>query len=76
MVGRYNQAHRRMTAAEASGEFMSAENREGWEVIIPHRIEAGEIRRVKALPQMLGWRYFPGQKAGRLAAAQALKSLH
>ena len=61
-VGHYNQAHRQMTAAEAAREFMSAESREGWEVIIPRRIEAGEVRRVKALPQVLGWRYFPGAK--------------
>lgn len=61
-VGHYGQAHRRLTAAGAAREFMSAEGREGWEVIIPRRIEAGEIHRVKALPQVLGWRYFPGAK--------------
>lgn len=61
-VGRYNQAHRRMTAAEAVAEFMGAENREGWEVIIPRRIGAKEIHRVKQLPQVLGWRFFPGAK--------------
>src|SRR6266576_400536 len=50
-VGHYNQAHRRMSAAEAITEFMVAENREGWEVIIPRRIAAKEIHRVKLLPQ-------------------------
>src|SRR5689334_9808446 len=34
-VGHYHQCHRQMTAAEAVAEFMSAESREGWEVIIP-----------------------------------------
>lgn len=33
---------------------------EGFEVIVPRRIEPGEITRVKALPQVLGWRYMPG----------------
>jgi hypothetical protein len=62
LVGHYNQAHRWMTAAEAAAEFMAAENREGWEVIIPRRIEAKEIHRTKPLPQALGWRYFPEAK--------------
>ena len=61
-VGHYNQAHRQMTAVEAVAVFMSSESREGWEVIIPRRIEAREIHRTKALPQLLGWRYFPDAK--------------
>lgn len=61
-VGHYNQSHRKMTAAEAVAEFLSADNCEGWEVIIPRRIEAKEIHRVKSLPQVIGWRYFPGAK--------------
>jgi hypothetical protein len=42
-VGHYNQAHQPMMAAEAVAEFMSSEAREGWEVIIPGRINAKEI---------------------------------
>jgi hypothetical protein len=61
-VGHYNQAHRSMSAAEAIAEFMGAENREGWEVIIPRRISAKEIHRVKLLPQTVGWKYFPEAK--------------
>lgn len=33
---------------------------EGFEVVIPRRIDASEIIRVKALPQVVGWRYRPG----------------
>lgn len=33
---------------------------EGYEVVIPRRIEPSEIIRVKALPQVVGWRYSPG----------------
>lgn len=33
---------------------------EGFEVIVPRRIAPGEILRVKALPQVVGWRYRPG----------------
>ena len=62
LVGHYNQAHREMSAAEAVSVFMSAENREGWEVLIPRRILAKEIHRIKLLPQTVGWRYFPDAK--------------
>lgn len=33
---------------------------EGYQVVIPRKIEPGEIIRVKALPQVVGWRYMPG----------------
>jgi hypothetical protein len=59
-VGHYGQAHRWMTAVEAVAEFMKAESREGWEVVIPRRVEASEIHRVRRLPQVVGWRYNPG----------------
>ena len=59
-VGHYGRAHRPMTAAEAVAEFLGPESREGWEVIIPRRIAAQEIHRVRSLPQVVGWRYFPG----------------
>jgi len=59
-VGHYNQQHRRMTAAEAAVVFMASASREGWEVIIPRRIDAAEIHRVRTLPQVVGWRYMPG----------------
>jgi hypothetical protein len=61
-VGHYSQTHRPMTAAEAVAEFLTAESREGWEVVIPRRIAASEIHRVRSLPQVVGWRYYPGAK--------------
>jgi hypothetical protein len=33
---------------------------EGFEVVIPRRIAPAEILRVKALPQVVGWRHRPG----------------
>jgi hypothetical protein len=33
---------------------------EGYEVFIPRAIHPSEILRVKALPQVVGWRYWPG----------------
>src|SRR5689334_6832557 len=61
-VGHFGRAHRRMTAADAVAEFLVAESREGWEVIIPRSIAAKEVHRVRSLPQVVGWRYSPGAK--------------
>ena len=61
-IGHYNQGHRWMSAAEAVAEFMAAEDAKGWEVVIPRRIEAGEIHRTRQLPQVIGWRFFPNAK--------------
>lgn len=33
---------------------------EGYEVIVPRRIEVSELIRVRSLPQVVGWRYQPG----------------
>ncbi|MHC5021427.1 MAG: hypothetical protein ACYTGX_15250 [Planctomycetota bacterium] len=64
-VGHYRQVHRRMTASEAAGTVMHAEQPEGFEVIVLRRVEAGEIYRVKRLPQVTGWRYHPGANGTR-----------
>lgn len=61
-VGHYRKNHRWMTAAEAVGEFDTAADAQGWEVIIPRRIEAGELHRVRTLPQVVGWRFSPEAK--------------
>lgn len=59
-VGHYSQAHCWMTASRAIAIFMEADDAQGWEVIIPRRIDASEIHRVRSLPQVVGWRYKPG----------------
>ena len=61
-VGHYGQRHRQMTAAEAVAKFMRSDDRQGWEVIIPRRVDAREIHRIRPLPQVLGWRFSPGAK--------------
>jgi hypothetical protein len=64
-IRHYSRGHQPMTAAQAVAEFVAAENAEGWEVIIPRRINAKEIHRVRSLPQVVGWRYFPGARGNR-----------
>jgi hypothetical protein len=61
-VGHYGQQHRLMTAVQAVAEFRAADDRRGWEVIIPRRVGAKEIHRVRSLPQVVGWRFSPGAK--------------
>src|SRR5262245_55365147 len=48
-IGHYGQSHQQMTAAEAVALMMNAENKEGFEVIIPRRIDAKDIHRFKTL---------------------------
>ena len=73
-VGHYNSRHVAMTAAAAAGLIMAAgrdgtgRGAEGYQVVIPRRIAPSEITRVKALPQVVGWRYFPGSKGKRPCA--------
>ncbi|MGL6097474.1 MAG: hypothetical protein ACRC7O_16960, partial [Fimbriiglobus sp.] len=55
----YNQKHRRTTAAEAVATFDTIPDARGWEVVIPRRIKAGELHRVRAVPPVVGWRYHP-----------------
>jgi len=64
-IGHYNSEHVRMTADEAMGVVLGQENAEGYEVIVPRRIDADEIHRTRRLPQVLGWRYFPQAHARR-----------
>ena len=59
-LGHYNQAHQPLAAARAAGLIAKQENHEGFQVIIPRRISKSEIHRVRVLPQIVGWRYFPG----------------
>ena len=59
-VGHYNQGHQKMTAAEAVALISSQENSEGYEVIIPSHIPRPHIQKARRLPQVVGWRYYPG----------------
>ena len=61
-LGHYGQAHREMRAADAVGAFLSAEDPQGWQVVIPHAVEPKQIHRVRQLPQVLGWRFSPTSK--------------
>lgn len=59
-VGHYSQNHKEVSSAQAMAIILQAERAEGYEVIIPRRIEKSEIHRIRQLSQVLGWRYMPG----------------
>jgi hypothetical protein len=61
-VGRYNKDHRTVTAGEAVAMFLKDSDRQGWEVVIPRGILAREIHRIRTIPQVVGWRFFPEAK--------------
>jgi hypothetical protein len=58
-VGHYGQPHQTVSASKAIKTLMEVEDRLGYEVIVPRTIAAREIRSVRSLPHVLGWRYYP-----------------
>ena len=58
-VGRYNEQHQQMTAAEAVGYVIRQTGMTGVQVVIPRRIAPKEILRIRRLPQLVGWRHYP-----------------
>ena len=60
--GSFSCKHRYGTAAAAAGQFRQAEDRMGFQVIIPRSIAAAEIITVRSVSQVTGWRYSPSSK--------------
>lgn len=57
-AGKYNEEKQLLSANSAAGYLFEHETL-GYEVIIPRSINASEILKVRHLPQILGWRYYP-----------------
>lgn len=58
-VGRYNRPHEQMTAAEACGFVLKAPDPLGYEVIVPRAIGPDEVRAIRSVSQVVGWRCMP-----------------
>ncbi len=58
-VGHYSRPHATMTAAEATGVIMHADDPRGYEVLIPRKIPPQDLRRTRQVPQVVRWRYWP-----------------
>jgi len=61
-VGHYNQRPREMTAAQSVALFLRTEDPRGLQVVVPRTICAREITGVRAIPQVIGWRFYPAAK--------------
>jgi len=59
--GRFKVKPEVMTAVEAVAAALS-EPTAGFEIVISRRIRPPEIKRIKAMPQVTGWRYYPEAK--------------
>ena len=58
-VGHYGTTAAEVTAAGAVGVIRGLDDPRGYEVFVPRATAAAEIRRVRAVPQGVGWRYKP-----------------
>lgn len=51
-----------LTAAAAAGMVRAQPDPRGYEIMLPRRIAAAEIVRIRTLPAAIGWRYWPEAK--------------
>jgi hypothetical protein len=61
-VGRYNGEKLEMTAAEAVSTVRAHADPMGLEILIPRKIDPGEITGTYPAPRVTGWRYYPEAK--------------
>ncbi|WP_315893565.1 HEAT repeat domain-containing protein [Streptomyces sp. P9(2023)] len=60
-VGRYSEREpAAVTASEAVRRIRALDEPLGWEVFLPRAVARGEVRAVRAVRQVNGWRYLPG----------------
>ncbi|MFH8615539.1 HEAT repeat domain-containing protein [Streptomyces sp. NPDC017979] len=69
LVGRYadrvRDAQATVPAAQAVRRIATLDDPRGWEVFVPRAIRPREVHRVRAVPQVAGWRYVPGAHGAR-----------
>lgn len=58
-AGRYTETHTQVRLGEAIRQLNALKDPLGHEVFIDRKITANEVQRVRALPQVIGWRYQP-----------------
>jgi hypothetical protein len=64
-VGRYGARPREVTAAQAVAVVRELDDPRGYEVFVPRAIATPEVRRVRDVPQGVGWRYLPAAHGRR-----------
>ncbi|WP_345630846.1 HEAT repeat domain-containing protein [Rugosimonospora acidiphila] len=64
-VGHYGAPLREVAAAEAVAALRELDDPRGYEVFVPRAVTAEEVRRVRDVPQGIGWRYLPAAHGRR-----------
>jgi hypothetical protein len=64
-VGHYGAPAREVSAAQAVAAIRDLGDPRGYEVFVPRAITAAEVRRVRQVPQGVGWRYSPTAHGSR-----------
>src|SRR2546421_10902316 len=64
-LGRYGTPPAAITAARAVAAVRELNDARGYEGFVPRAITADEVRRVRQVPQGVGWRYLPGAQGRR-----------
>lgn len=59
LAGHYSSELIETTAAEAAGVIMAAEDARGYEVLVPRKVKADEVKRMRTVNRVVGWRYWP-----------------
>jgi len=57
--GKYNGQLIKVNATEAHKKFLELDDKMGFQVVIDRKILKNEITKIKAIPQIVGWRHFP-----------------
>lgn len=71
LVGHYRTAAAEMSAAQAVSIILHAEDARGYEILVPRSIARAELRRVRHVRQVTGWRYHPESHGQRPCACPA-----
>jgi hypothetical protein len=64
-VGHYSAPPREVTAAQAVALVRALDDPRGYEVFVPRAVTRTEVRRVRDVPQGVGWRYLPAAHGRR-----------
>jgi hypothetical protein len=64
-VGHYRKPSQKLSAAEAAALIHHQPDARGWEIFIPRRIHRTELRRLRRVDQVAGWRYEPNAHGRR-----------
>ena len=65
LMGYYSKEQVQVTAARAAHAIMHADDPLGMQIVVPRNIAPKEIHAVRSVPQVVGWRYFPGARCAQ-----------